>query len=245
MWDLADFWVYRYHYGYQHFPSLLCSEKAASVTDRAYRWRSWTPFTMALSSKQEWEESWHKTVRLQRSNFTTYYCKREDRKKGRAQIILSNITKEPPTKRNANINWSLLSISCSMARIASQNHLSNRDMSPAVLQCSDSAHKAVLAACSQIPTFPISRLTCCHFLLLIFSQRAPLAILQQSCSHQEPRSPRLFFFFLIVDIFHLKGKTFSSSNVEKNCTFGKVTAAGMKLNKTSLQCTAKQLPISC
>lgn len=104
-----------------------------------------------------------------------------------------------------------------MARIASQNHLSNRDMSPAVLQCSDSAHKAVLAACSQIATFPISRLTCCHFLLLIFSQRAPLAILQQSRSHQEPGSPRLFFFFfsLIVDIFHLKGRTFSSSNVEK------------------------------
>jgi len=52
-WDLADFRVYRHHYGYQHFPSLLCSEEAASVTDTAYRWRSWIPFPAALSSKQE------------------------------------------------------------------------------------------------------------------------------------------------------------------------------------------------
>lgn len=104
-------------------------------------------------------------------------------------------------------------------------------MSPAVL--------TVLAACSQAPAFPISRLTCCHFPILIFSQQAPLAVLQQSSSHQELGSPR--DFFLIVDIFHLRGKLFSSSIVEKNCTFIKVTAAGTKLNKIRPQCTAKQL----
>lgn len=97
--------------------------------------------------------------------------------------------------------------------------------------------------CSQVAAFPISRFTCSCFPILMFSQRAPLAFLQQICSHKEPGLLRIFFS--IVNTFNLRRKTFSSISVDKTCAHGKATATDMKLNKTSLQCSSKQLPVSC
>lgn len=168
----------------------------------------------------------------------------EDRKKRKAQMNPSNIKKRATNQTKWNTNWSLLCNSWKVVVYYTAKPFFIQRAVTSCFICSDSAHKAVLAVCSQVAAFPISRFMCSCFPILIFSQRAPLAFLQQICSYQEPGLLRIFFF-IIVNTFNLERKSFSSISVEKTCACGKATAAGTKLSKTSLQCSSKQISISC
>lgn len=99
--------------------------------------------------------------------------KREEQK-----LTQVTLKKEPPTKPNANTNWSLLHNSWKVV-VDYKTKLSFRQRpDTSCFMCSDSAHKAVLAVCSQVAASPISRVMYTCFPILIFSQQAPLAFLQ-------------------------------------------------------------------